>query len=958
MSVRRDLAALPAPYRRLQRAFVDLLGPARVVCDPLRTLAYGTDASFYRLVPKLVVKVATTAELCAVLGAAAAERVSVTFRAAGTSLSGQAISDSILVLLAGAWRGAKVVDGGQRIVLEPGVIGADANSLLAPFGRKIGPDPASINAAMIGGIAANNAAGMCCGTSMNTYRTVDAMKVVLWVGALLDTADATSRQALATTHAALLGELAAIRDEIAADERLSRRIAEKYEIKNTTGYSLNAFVDYHDPVDILTHLMVGSEGTLGFIAEITYRTVIDHRFKASALVFFPDIAEAARGVQAIKQGPVAAAEMMDRAALRSVEAKEGMPAVLKTLGPDVCAILIETRASDTTALAAQTAEVTRLLAQVTTLAPVVFTDQKAEFETLWDVRRGLLPMCAGIREVGTTVIIEDVVFPMRHLADGTVEMQRLMRAHGYNDAIIFGHALDGNLHLQFSQGFNSPDDVARYQRVMDDLCHMVVKKYDGALKGEHGTGRNMAPFVELEWGAKAYALMKRVKRAFDPLDLLNPGVVINDNPRAHLENLKPLPRVNDAVDRCMECGFCEPKCCSRELTLSPRQRIVIQRELARLRRSGDDPERLARLTHDFEYQGDETCAADGLCATSCPISIDTGLFMKSLRAEKRSPRARKRARTVATHFAGASSGVRAGLGVASASRVVLGATLLSGVSKAVNAVTGGLVPRWERSLPRPHAMPTAPARADGADRAVVYFPSCIARTMGAAPGDPDPRGVTDAMLSLLAKAGYHVIFPDRLEALCCGTAFESKGFIQSADEKAAELSAALLEATGSGVVPVLCDTSPCLYRMKHTLDPRLHLYEPVEFIHTFLMSRLDFHRLAETVAIHPPCSAQKMGLTEKMKAVAQACASEVVLPTGINCCGFAGDKGFNTPELNASALARLKPQLPAACRTGFSTSRTCEIGLSRHAGIPYQSIVHLVDSCTVSNRVPATKPVI
>jgi D-lactate dehydrogenase len=948
----RDLERLPAAYRQLHDELVPLLGAGRVVADPLRTLAYGTDASFYRLVPKLVAKVATVDELVAVLGAAARLALPVTFRAGGTSLSGQAITDSVLVVCAGAWRGARVLDGGARIALEPGVIGGEANALLAPLGRKIGPDPASINAAMIGGIAANNAAGMCCGTAQNTYRTAESMKIVLWDGTLVDTADEESRRRLARTHGPLLAELAAIRDEIRADRPLADRIVEKYRIKNTTGYSLNAFVDYDDPVDILMHLMVGSEGTLGFIAEVTYSTVPDHPHKASALVFFPDIEQAARAVQAVQAGPVSAAELMDRASLRSVEARDGMPACLATLGPDACAILVETRAPDAAALREQIAEIERLLAPVPALFPVAFTDRKAEYERLWEVRKGLLPTVGGTRPVGTTVIIEDVVFPMRHLAEGTVEVQRLMRAHGYDDAIIFGHALDGNLHLTFAQGFGSAGETARYGRLMEELCELVVKRYDGALKGEHGTGRNMAPFVELEWGATAYALMKRLKAAFDPRRLLNPGVILNDDPRAHLEDLKPLPPAHALVDRCMECGFCEPRCCARELTLSPRQRIVVRREISRLEAGGGDPERLARLEADFAYDGDATCAADGLCATGCPMSIDSGEYVKALRAAARPAAMQARAQRAAEHLSGLAIGVRAGLGAAAAGHAVLGTALMRAVGKAASAVTAGAVPPWTPHLPLPQRKVRPPRAVEGADRSVVYYPSCVARTMGPARGAPDDRGVQEATLSLLAKAGYHVVLPAELDRLCCGMAFESKGFPRTAAEKAGELSDALLAASGSGSMPVLCDTSPCLHRMRKTLDPRLKLYEPIEFIRSFLADRLVFERRDETVAIHPPCSTQKMGLTEAMRALAQACVTSVVLPAGVNCCGFAGDKGFHVPELNASALARLAPQLPADCRRGFSNSRTCEIGLSEHAGIPYQSIVHLVDQCTRARPAP------
>jgi D-lactate dehydrogenase len=923
-STRADVRALPGPHRRFFEEALGVVPPARLFCDPLRTLAYGTDASFYRLVPKVVVRVRDVAEVRAVLALARRHRVPLTFRAAGTSLSGQAVTDSVLVQLDG-WKGRRIVEGGAAIVLEPGVIGAEANAALAPLGRKIGPDPASIATCQVGGIAANNASGMCCGTAQNSYRTVRAMKLVLADGTLVDTADAEHRRRLRETHAPLLDGLSALRREILADAALAGRIRDKYRIKNTTGYGLNSFVDFEDPVDVLLHLAVGSEGTLAFIAEVTFATVEEHAHKASALVLFPDVETAARGTQRLSGGPVSAVELMDRASLRAVEAKPGMPRVLRTLGPAACALLVEVRADDPAGTARAAEAATALLAGVPTLAPVAFTAVKAEYESLWDVRRGLFPAVGAARRPGTTVVIEDVAFPMAHLAAGTAELQRLLRGHGYDEGIIFGHALDGNLHFVFTQDFGDAAEVERYRRFMDEVCETVVRRFDGSLKGEHGTGRNMAPFVELEWGAAAYRVMRRVKALLDPEGLLNPGVILNDDPRAHVKDLKPLPRAHDLVDRCTECGFCEPRCPSRALTLTPRQRIVARREIARLGGAGPAGagDRRARLERDYAFLGDETCAADGLCATACPVGIDTGKLTKARRAEGRSGLAEGIAGLAARHLGWATAGARAGLAAARALRAL---PVLPG---AAPGPAGGPFEDLVR----------------GRDRAVVYFPSCIVRTMGPARGDPDPRPLPAAMLSVLDKAGYDVRFPADLGSLCCGLSFESKGFPRLADEKARELERALLAATEGGRLPVVCDTSPCVQRMKATLDPRLAILEPAELVHDRLMGRLRFERRPGTVALHVTCSATKMGLEPKLRAVAQACAERVhVPPTG--CCGFAGDKGFTTPELTASALSGLRASLPPGCDRGYSNSRACEIGLSTHAGIPYQSIVHLVDGCT------------
>jgi D-lactate dehydrogenase len=868
--------------------------------------------------------------------------VHVTFRAAGTSLSGQSLSDSVLVVLAGGWRTWRIEDGGRRIVLGPGVIGAEANAFLAPLGRKIGPDPASINACMIGGIVANNAAGMCCGTALNSYQTVESMRLVLPDGTALDTGDPASRARLASTHGALLDGLAALRDEIAADEPLARRIREKYRIKNTTGYGLNSFVDHRDPVDILLHLMVGSEGTLAFLSEVTLRTVVDHPHKASALVLFPDIEQAAVATQRLRGGPVSAVELMDRASIRSVQEKPGMPAHLAELGPAACALLVETRAAGREELARQAEEAVRLLDEVHKLHPVRFTDVKAEQERLWDVRRGLFPAVGGARRIGTTVVIEDVAFPMQHLAEGTVFLERAMRRHGYAEGIIFGHALDGNLHFTFTQDFAIPAEVARYESLMEEVCDVVVNRFDGSLKGEHGTGRNMAPFVAMEWGEKAHGIMRRLKALLDPKGILNPGVILNDDRKAYLKDLKPLPQVDPIVDKCIECGFCEPKCPSRPVTTTPRQRIVVQREIARLGRTGEDPARRARLAEDFAYLGEETCATDGLCATACPVSIDTGEFVKQLRVAGWSEAARRRAGRMAGDFPSTAAWARRGLSLAGAAQAVLGNRLTGALARAARGASGGRLPAWSAAFPRAVNGDGLRDVFRGKGRQVVYFPSCIARTMGPPQDDDDPRAVFEATLSLLDKADYDVVFPKPLGSLCCGLAFDSKGFRDIADAKAEELGRALDAASDGGRIPILCDTSPCLQRMRKKLDPKLLLLEPGEFIHDHLLDKLHFARQPGKVALHVTCSSTKMGIAGKLEAVARACAAEVVIPPRVGCCGFAGDRGFTHPELNAGALSELAAGV-VGCQEGVSNSRTCEIGLTLHGGIPYRSIVFLAD---------------
>lgn len=916
-------------------------------CDPISTMAYGTDASVYRLIPKIVIKVSCADEMSRIITIAGSIKIAVTFRAAGTSLSGQAVTDSVLLVMSGGWGKCVISDNGETISLEPAIMGSEANAYLKPYDRKIGPDPASINHAMIGGIAANNASGMCCGTTDNSYKTVTEMKIIFHDGTLLDTTDAASRAAFLAGHRDLVASVESIRDEIAADSALSDLITRKYKIKNTTGYGINSFVDHQDPIDIIKHLMIGSEGTLGFIADITFRTIVEHAHKASALIFFPDIATACQGVMQLDRTVVSAAELMDRISLRAVEEKPGMPEYLKTLDENVTSLLVEVRGESHVELDAQVAKVKQRLDGIPTVFPIAFTDVKAEYEALWNIRKGLFPAVGNVRRIGTSVIIEDIAFPLERLAEATVELRSMMIRNGYGDAIIFGHALDGNLHFVLTPDFTQQTEVVQYDTFMQEVCAMVVNTYGGALKAEHGTGRNMAPFVEMEWGVKAYCLMKRIKKAFDPHNLINPGVIINDNPAVYLENLKHMPQAHEKIDKCIECGFCEIMCPSKNLTATPRQRITAQRQIAGLRQTGADASQLQRLEQDYDYWGEVTCAVDGLCATTCPVAINTGDYTKILRNGKHGAEANTAANYIGSHFAGTTTLIRTGLNLADLLHRTLGTTIMLRMTGTARELSGKRLPLWTPWMPQRGSVPKVSRPQQPTKKPkVVYFPSCSSRMMGPAQSDPDQRPLNQAVLAVLEKAGYEVILPEEMDKLCCGMAFDSKGFFEAAEDKSRELEKALMVASHDGEYPVLCDTSPCLYRMRQALDKKLKLYEPVEFIHDFLMQRLIFTRSPETVAIHVTCSSTKMLLTEKFKTVALACVAKIVTPTKVTCCGFAGSKGFDTPELAAAALAELKPSLPAECKTGYSNSRPCEIGLSQHSGINYQSIAYLVDRCT------------
>ena len=909
----------------------------RIYTDDLRLLTWGTDAGFYRLIPQIVVRSMNEDEVSRLLALADKHNLPVTFRAAGTSLSGQSISDSILIVAGKHWEKYSISEDLETITLQPGIIGERVNQILKPFGRKFAPDPASVKSAMVGGIVMNNASGMNCGTHANSDKMLLTARIVFADGTILDTSSEQSKENFRKSKPGFIEKIEQLRDYVQADEPFLSRILHKYSIKNVTGLNILPLAIYRDPFDIITHLLVGSEGTLAFLSEFTMKTGKDYPFKASAMLYFNDIKEACRAVVAMKKGPVMGAELLDKKSLESVD---------DPTGRGLTAVLTETMADTKEELYSQIKQIEGILSAFKTAVPVKFTDKEEEYAPYWAIRSGIFPSVGGTRKPGTTTLIEDVAFHIEDLPEATADLQQLLEKHGYPDACIYGHALEGNYHFIINQSFDTREQVAQYESLMNEIKTLVVDKYDGSLKAEHGTGRNMAPFVQYEWGEKAFALMKEIKSLFDPKNLLNPGVIFNDDPHCHIRHFKPMPLTNEHVDKCIECGFCEVNCLTAGFTLSSRQRIVAQREITRIKNIPEQQERLKRLKKQYAYAGNDTCAGDGLCATSCPMNINTGHLTHDLRAEllPQDSIGYQLGMWTANHFAGVKAMLRPVLTLADTAHSIIGTRNMTALAKGLRSVSGNSIPLWTSAMPKAYT-----PKATGSLKSelkVVYFPSCLNQTMGTAHSSPDHTPLVDKTVALLEKAGYEVIFPSNMNKLCCGTIWESKGMPEIADRKAAELEEALYIATENGRYPVLCDQSPCLYRMRNTMKS-VKLYEPAEFILTFLCDKLEFTPIKQPVAIHITCSMKKMKLEKQLIALAGLCSEKVLVPEEVGCCGFAGDKGFTHPEVNAYALRKLRPQLEkAGIEVGYSNSRTCEIGLTTNSDIPYLSIVYLVDQCT------------
>lgn len=665
----------------------------------INSLAWGTDAGFYRLLPKTVVHPDTETDIINLIQQANNEHRHITWRAAGTSLSGQAISNDILAVVGKKWEKYSILDNGQRIVLQPGIIGQRVNELLAPYRRKFGPDPASIKSAMVGGIISNNASGMSCGIHANSDKMLLSARIILSDGTILDTSDQHSREKFRQSHPEFIARIEALRDQTRANQALTERIKSKYSIKNVTGLNILPFIEYDDPFDIIAHLMVGSEGTLAFLAEATMTTLPILPYSASALIYFTDTRNACGAVIQLKQNPVSAVELFDYKALCSV--KDSVDD-FDQLPASTMALLIKVEAETKDELNEQINTVNQTIAQFNTLRPHAFTSDPDIVNQYWAIRSGIFPSVGSMRPVGTTCLIEDVAFPIHHLVEATEELQQLLEHHHYDDAVIYGHALEGNYHFIINQRFDTQDEINRYEALMNDVAHLVVDHYDGSLKAEHGTGRNMAPFVEREWGKEAFQLMKEVKQLFDPNNIFNPGVIFNDDPKCHISNLKPLPQCHPLIDRCIECGFCEVNCVTCGFALSSRQRIVVQREISRLQQTHEDDARLNQLIKEFRYLGNTTCAGDGLCSTSCPIKINTGELIHVIREReiKQSRMAQSIGTFAANHLRGIETTLGIGLRLVSTAHWLLGDKLMSSIAKGLHYGTGQLIPLWTPAMPR------------------------------------------------------------------------------------------------------------------------------------------------------------------------------------------------------------------------------------------------------------------
>jgi len=919
----------------LRGELVALLGEDRVLSRAIDLVRFASDASPYRLLPKAVVMAHDTADVAKVFRFARERGIPVTLRSAGSSLNGQAQGDGILVDVRRHWGGVEVLDEGARVRVRPGTVLGHANRVLARHGTRLGPDPASTDVATVGGVIANNSGGMRCGVTEDSYSTLRSLTFVLPSGTVIDTAAPDAEQRLAREEPELAAGLEAIRDELRADRELVELIERKFRIKNTMGYRLCAFLDADTPAEIFRRLLVGSEGTLAFVAEAVFETVRDGALVTTALLPFEDIDAAAAPVPGLVAAGARAVELMMATTLHVARNSfPDMPEEWEQIPFDAGMLLVELRSDDEDELARKEAEALRVLAEHPPLAPPVFTRDAELTHKWWTVREGMFGLVGRMRPPENSLITEDVCVPPERIAECAKDLQALLAEHGFLPGVA-GHASAGNLHFMLTPAFGNEGELERYERFIAALAELILDRYGGSLKAEHGTGINMAPFVEREWGPKATELMWRVKQLADPGGVLAPGVVLNRDPEVHLRNLKSNPPIEEVANHCVECGFCEPVCPSRHITTTPRQRIVVRREMAR---QPEGSPVLAALLAEYEYDAIETCAADGTCRLACPVAIDTGKLVKELRARQHGPRAEAAARAAAERWDLVERASRASLAAGDAVTRHAGTKPLRAVSGALRAALGSeLVPGWPREMPAPAPARLPPTRREGA--AAVYLPACINRIFGRPRGAADGPGVVQAMVLVSERAGLPLWIPDDVAGNCCGVPFSSKGFPDAHERMAARTAEAIRDWTADGALPLVTDASSCAHGLR---EDGVEVLDSVDWLHDHALPRLDPTRVP-LAAVHPTCSVRHMATARKLESLVAALAEEVAMPAVPACCGMAGDRGLLHPELPATAVRRDGTPLAAAC---VSTNRTCELGLHSVTGRPWVSAAELAEAAT------------
>lgn len=931
------------PIAAIEELAAALGSDVEVSTRVLDRIALSVDASHYLRIPDAIARPRTAAQVGTAMAVAVRCGWPLTLRGGGSSLSGQAYSSGLTLDVRRHFRKIEVLDYGERVRVQPGATIRQVNAHLAKYRRKLGPDPASEIACTIGGMIADNSSGMTCGVTANTYKTIDSMTIVLPSGTVIDTGAPDADAQLQSHEPELFKLLGELRDQLRKPETQAD-IKRRYSIKNTMGYGMNSFIDFDTPAKILEHLMVGSEGTLGFVAEAVLRTVPVHSKIATGLLMFNNLDAATDALPHLVRSGADVVELIDAAAILAMGA-EGAT----VLPPDFAAttqasLLVEYQADSDEELAAVFSKGTSLFDSFDLFAPAEMTHDPKRREQMWVMRKGLYTKILRNRPQGTAALLEDIAVPMERLGSVCSDLTVLFDRHHYKDAVIFGHAKDGNIHFLVTETFDGPAAMKRYEEFTEDMVKLVLSEA-GTLKAEHGTGRIMAPFVHRQYGDELYEAMWKIKRACDPTITLNPGTVLTDDPKLHLRSIKSTTPVRKVIDDCVECGYCEPVCPSQHLTTTPRQRIVVQRAIAAAETEGNTA--LARqLFDEEEYSVVQTCAVDGMCQTACPVKINTADLIRDLRAE-RAPKLLDKGWAAAAKVWGPFVDV-ASVGM-SVVKKIPNAPVKGVLGVARKLLSDDIVPTLSPELPgggktlKPVTVSTPEA---------IFMPACVGTIFGS--DHECGTGVQGALLALARHADIRLEVPATVKGLCCATPWKSKGLHSGGDIMGERLVKVLGEATRGWRLPIICDNVSCSEGIEIALHKKgidqARVIDATVFAAEKIAPTLPRLPRVKVAAVHPTCSSTRMGVNDALIMLAGLVAEEVVVPHGWRCCAFAGDRGLLHPELTAKAtedeaseVRKLEAQLHLSC------NRTCELGMTRATGKTYVHVLEEIATRTLGS---------
>ena len=881
--------------------------------EPTRTV-YSTDASIYEVKPAGIIFPSGLEDARTVVEYAREHSVSITPRGAGSSLTGNAIGEGIILDCERYMDSVLSVDPEeQTVTVEPGVVLDQLNDRLAEKGLYFPPDPSTSSSCTIGGMVANDAAGAHSVRHGTTRDNVRSVKCVLADGTVATFDRLEGNQ---------LEQVCSREDRFGKLARTVRSIGQEHAIeidkqypdveRNSSGYDLEESVAADGSWLDLSKLIVGSEGTLGIITEVTLNLSELPETQAGALVFYEDVIAAAAAVESTLHADPSAVELVDADVLGYARDAWGFDRVPSDAG---AALLVEVE-GDAADINDRIDEAIHA-AKTDATVDVERASTAEEHETLWTIRKASNPLLnrrPGDKQALS--FIEDAAIPPEQLPDYLERIRDILLEYELN-ASVFGHAGQGVLHVKPFLDLKTEQDRERLDAVSEEI-HEVVLEVGGCVSGEHGDGRLRSEYLEKMYGETLYEAFQEVKRAADPNDVFNPAKVVPDSEGQLVEmdenlrfdgydpgtvetalNFDAEGGFDSLIEQCNGCSKCRTTdggvmCPSyraeEEEVMSTRGRANA------LRAAIDGKLDEDALTSDwFESEVLDLCLACKACETECPTGVDMAKLKTELKHQKHQKN-------------GVPLRSRLFANVRTLNR--LGSTFAPIANRLSSFLPGRAVLERVVGIDRRRELPVFASesfqdwfeRHDAHPSAgnhghVVLFPDCYM-----AYNHPE---VGQAAVKLLERCGYAVEVPN---VSCCGRPALSQGMVEHARTDAAHNAEALAEYTNSDV-PILAGEPSCVSALQEyddLIEETASVPDAAESVSTFLLNEVreqleDFGPVNGTgrVAAHTHCHATAKGFDHASVELLESAGYQVDV-VDATCCGMAGAFGYETEHYNLS----------------------------------------------------------